>query len=961
MSRPSSQERSFFANYPNKEPSQLLYSSYGPSDYASTSTTPWDEFHPSPLSSPPLCYANHTSLSLAPPPSGSVAPSNSSARKELPSARPIDDFIFNDGDDLLPQLFQSGLSIYQGFSPRLYPLSDEDSIWTGFSDNGKPHNIRQPCHQTMESAPGQGASILMQMHPDDDDITTSPERRPYPTFFDDRLCRWSASPESVDTDLDDESSVLSLSLSLSSSMSSSSLSPPFSDSSELRQADEDEDEDEDEDILAISTLELSPSPLTPTTFPAARGGEDTEAEHEYENRYQHIEEYPSHLYNNSTHIQPSPPQHQRPLPAWEPQPTQSPSPRPLSPSDASPPSKYFREPTTLDAIRLPSPPPVSSPHKLGLEVGRSPQFQYAEEDEGHLPLPLLSPAQSPPLSPPPPTAALSDVGVEADYSLDALDLGLHSSSTSPFGLPSLRLSPPSSSSPPSSPSLVPQEPDSTEEPGLDSLGLGLRSPSLSSAELPHLFPSTSFYDFGDGPAPESPSRRRSTDLPPLLDDDSDGESSSFSPSLSSPVSDYQDLYPFRQPERRSHFLSLPGSDTDDDLIPSELASKNYVPDPTITVPTSSSYFSPSEKKARSLLMWDPSEGSIEYPAEGGFGFRGSNYHYPTPPRSPSPDLLDLDAKKIEELGGGEEGRRVWEARQRAVREESLGYYESAFGSGYGSGSGGSEREGGERRTLGRERRRELSALLRLKLGLGDGSSSEKTKKEKRGNVDDHAVGVSVSSKGRLPANRRWRRLRSQRQRTTTSPGLGNATPTTLSLPSSSTTTSTSRSSSSGMKPKITSMAQLVANMVFHRQQHPHSNTTGHMHDHSRPKRTTTPTRSRTWTAGAGAGGGAGGDPFSLNSSLSAAEVIAESAIAYTSLAKSQPLGMSKTPRSPLRQVTLPGELLDSDNSESDSEHDVVEENRDGEAHTNKTPTSTTLSPLFLCASPLSYSDAELEV
>ncbi|KAF8875591.1 hypothetical protein CPB84DRAFT_1884605 [Gymnopilus junonius] len=247
-------------------------------------------------------------------------------------------------------------------------------------------------------------------------------------------------------------------------------------------------------------------------------------------------------------------------------------------------------------------------------------------------------------------------------------------------------------------------------------------------------------------------------------------------------------------------------------------------------------------------------------------------------------------KKIEELGSGEEGRRVWEARQHAVREESLGYYESAFGSGYGSVSGGSEREGGERRTLGHERRRELSALLRLKLGLGDESSSEKTKKEKRGNVDDHAVGVSVSSKGKIvsksslvtPAittstvtsnltSATGGTVTLPKSRTTTSPGLSNATSTTLSPLSSSTTMSASRSSSSGMKPKITSMAQLVANMVFHHQQHPHSNTTGHVHNHSRLKRTTTPTRSRTWAVGAGAGGGAGGDPSSSNSGLSAAD------------------------------------------------------------------------------------------
>jgi hypothetical protein len=42
---------------------------------------------------------------------------------------------------------------------------------------------------------------------------------------------------------------------------------------------------------------------------------------------------------------------------------------------------------------------------------------------------------------------------------------------------------------------------------------------------------------------------------------------------------------------------FPVNDTDDDLIPSELASKNYIPDPALAIPTT--------PPSRNLLIWDP--------------------------------------------------------------------------------------------------------------------------------------------------------------------------------------------------------------------------------------------------------------------------------------------------------------------------------------------------------------------
>ncbi|PPR07299.1 hypothetical protein CVT26_012418 [Gymnopilus dilepis] len=683
-------------------------------------------------------------------------------------------------------------------------------------------------------------------------------------------------------------------------MSSSSLSPPLPDSSELSRVDEEDEADADED-LAISTLELSP-PLS-TATPTSRDWEHHDKHQEYETRYHLIEEYPPQLdwehhdkhqeYETRYHlIEEYPPQLYNIPPDCHSPPPPSESSSPTSHVSHLPPlgdNVATTDSLPLDPLRPPSPLNFSPCHRTEHEPAETAHPQRA--CGGELPS-LLSPLDRPP-SPSPPTSVSSSLARPASAIL--------SPAVPPLSSPD------------------PQAVRLTDEPGLDDLGLGLLSPAVSTVELPPLFSSSSpFYDFGDGPAPESPSRRRSTDLPLLEEDNSDGGFSPFSSVFSSPASEYSDLGSFRHPDghQRSHFLSLPGSDTDDDLIPPELASKNY--------------------SARSLLMWDE-DGSIEYPVEG-FGFRRSNYGYP--PRSPSPDLLDLDPKKIEELGGGEEGRRVWEARQRAARDETL----AGLGVGYGNWSSG-EREGVDRRSLGRERRRELSALLRLKLGLlEDKDQADKPKTDNsNGGAPPPTPSPAAASLAPVIASSSEPEVTLQ---TSTSSGSPKATPSAPSTTSSTPSASPPARHSPSTKPRITSMAQLVANMVFHRQQHPHS-TLGHVHDQARPKKSSLPTRSRTWASGDLLPGG--------HDQPEIAGVDAPGLLEPSTPARSQTLSTSKTPTSPLRHMTLPEDL-----SSDDSSDDEGSGNAGGEAHSNKTPTSTTLSPLFLCASPLSYSAAELE-
>lgn len=201
---------------------------------------------------------------------------------------------------------------------------------------------------------------------------------------------------------------------------------------------------------------------------------------------------------------------------------------------------------------------------------------------------------------------------------------------------------------------------------LDFLSLsepGQQSTSKKSSSLPF---QPSHYNYNpfdldsSAPLPSSPSRRRSATLPEL-------EPSTFNTDLfglhkSTPEAPHLGDVDMDAPEIR--WCSFPGYETDDDLIPAELASKNYIPDPSIIVPTASTGKS-------SLLFWD---NDLDDPRD-----------IPTR-RSPPPEDFYLDPTILAECGD-EELRKVYELRQRTSKSEKWE----------------------------RDRCRELSALLRLKL------------------------------------------------------------------------------------------------------------------------------------------------------------------------------------------------------------------------------------------------------
>ena len=187
----------------------------------------------------------------------------------------------------------------------------------------------------------------------------------------------------------------------------------------------------------------------------------------------------------------------------------------------------------------------------------------------------------------------------------------------------------------------------------------------------------SFFGYDSStPVPCSPSRRRSASLPEL-------EPSTFHTDLfglhkSIPEEPHLPDLDMDMPD--IHWCSFPGCETDDHLIPMELASKNYIPDPSETVPTGST-------GTRSLLLWD----------------NDYNDRCDMPiPRSPSPEIFYLDPTILAECGD-EELQNVYELRKRTAKSEKWD----------------------------RERCRELSALLRLKLdergvlGVGEGGDCTK--------------------------------------------------------------------------------------------------------------------------------------------------------------------------------------------------------------------------------------------
>ena len=333
------------------------------------------------------------------------------------------------------------------------------------------------------------------------------------------------------------------------------------------------------------------------------------------------------------------------------------------------------------------------------------------------------------------------------------------------------------------------------------------------------------YDSSTSAVPCSPSRRRSTTLPEL-------EPTTFNADLfglhkSIPTEESPDIV-MDMPVSR--WCSFPGCETDDDLIPMELASKNYIPDASATVPTTSTTGS------RSLLLWDHD--------------LNDRSDMPTS-LSPPPENFYLDPTILAECGD-EELQQVYELRQRTAKSEKWE----------------------------RERCRELSALLRLKLdergvlgsgeggggGFGGGGGGDFSSHHQSGSpslscCSDLPFSSSPSSNSLTvyqpqPSSSSSSSTPSTpSSSTSTSSPVSSSTqnsllfPTPSSSPSSSSTLPSTlefphaQSQQQGPKHKIRSMAQLVASMLFHRQsdalrRHPSRKATAGGHDSSTTTTTT---------------------------------------------------------------------------------------------------------------------------
>ena len=304
-------------------------------------------------------------------------------------------------------------------------------------------------------------------------------------------------------------------------------------------------------------------------------------------------------------------------------------------------------------------------------------------------------------------------------------------------------------------------------------GSGPQSTKKSSTHSPPFQPPQyNFFDYdSSAPVPSSPSRRRSATLPEL-------EPTTFNADLfglhkSIPEAPLSRDVRMDAPDK--HWCSFPGCETDDDLIPVELASKNYIPDPSIIVPSIST-------GKRSLLLLDRDyDDRNDIP----------------PPRSPSPVDFYLDPIILAECGD-EELRKVYELRQRTATSEKWE----------------------------RERCRELSALLRLKLdergvlGGGEGDCSNHQSGSRSLSCDSNLPFSSSPSSDSLTVYQPQPGIPFSSS-STSSPASSSAQNSVLvPAPSSSplsTLPSKPQMQSEGPKHKIRSMAQLVASMLFHRQ------------------------------------------------------------------------------------------------------------------------------------------------
>ena len=309
----------------------------------------------------------------------------------------------------------------------------------------------------------------------------------------------------------------------------------------------------------------------------------------------------------------------------------------------------------------------------------------------------------------------------------------------------------------------------------------IKNPSTYSPPIqPYNYSSFNFDSQASVPC--SPSRRRSTTLPELeptpFNSDLFGLHKSI-PSEESPLPEID------TDTSITRWRSFPGCETDDDLIPMDLASKNYIPDPSVTVPTTSA-------RTSSLLIWDQDHNN-------------DRSDMLPPPLSPSPEHFYLDPSVLAECGD-EELQQVYELRQRTAKSEKWE----------------------------RERCRELSALLRLKLdergvhgggvGGGGGGGGEGGDSSNHHSLSCCTDLPSFSSSS--PSSDSLLTVYQPQPLSSTSSSSSLVFSPTQKLVSSPSSTLSSTflesphaqsSSSQGPKHKIRSMSQLVASMLFHRQ------------------------------------------------------------------------------------------------------------------------------------------------
>jgi hypothetical protein len=279
----------------------------------------------------------------------------------------------------------------------------------------------------------------------------------------------------------------------------------------------------------------------------------------------------------------------------------------------------------------------------------------------------------------------------------------------------------------------------------------------------------SFFDYdSSAPVPSSPSRRHSATLPELEPTTLNADPFGLHQSTPAEVPPSRDI-DMKMPDTR--WRSLPGCETDDDLIPLELASKKYIPDPSATIPTTST-------GTRSLLLWNHDQ--------------NDRTDIPTS-RPPSPENFYLDPIVLAEYGD-KELQKVYELKQRTAKGEM-------------------------------ERCRELSALLRLKLaerGVHGGGGDDRNHQSGSYSPPSSSLPFSSGPPSDSPIYQAQPEI-CPSSSSTPSP-LSYSTQNSVLIPASATPSSTSPSTlqkpqaqSEAPRHKIRNMAQLVASMIFHRQ------------------------------------------------------------------------------------------------------------------------------------------------